>query len=441
MISDPETVVLAISPTRLAFISSQASMATRTSPRAPVEPSTRDSRELRFETQRGSLRRARWHAVRMLVRYSVLLGVDGFVFLVARESFRWLRMAIPELALIIPEGLLGGAQAATALLIGLFVVGGYREGDQWRSWKRVWEGVALGTGLVLWGNLFSGAPRWTILQWALVAVPLSVMLAAARTGLSFLVAAHRWKIGRKEPVLIVAPEDDFESTKQSRLFDLAGPFEIKRALLMNGEASVSGFVGDVLASIQDVSTVVVSGYLRPEVWGRLVDLSDAGAFRLLSMAGHGGPTVTSVRHLSLRGIPVTEVTTPSLRYHQLVLKRLFDVLVASTLLVLLSPVFLLVAVAIKLSSPGPILFTQERVGLGGRRFGIIKFRSMQVDAEEHLNDLTKESVYTDGRLFKIQSDPRVTRLGAILRAWSLDELPQLLNVLRGEMSLDRKSVV
>lgn len=119
---------------------------------------------------------------------------------------------------------------------------------------------------------------------------------------------------------------------------------------------------------------------------------------------------------------------------QLLAKRAVDVLASGAALVVLSPLMLAVAAAIKLTSPGPVLFSQDRVGMNQRRFRLYKFRSMVVDAEQkkkelaHLNEL-------DGPAFKIDRDPRVTTVGRFIRKTSIDELPQLINVLRGEMSL------
>jgi lipopolysaccharide/colanic/teichoic acid biosynthesis glycosyltransferase len=116
------------------------------------------------------------------------------------------------------------------------------------------------------------------------------------------------------------------------------------------------------------------------------------------------------------------------------LKRLIDVIGALTGLIICAPLMLLVAIAVKLDSPGPILFVQTRAGQGGTPFRMYKFRSMVGDAEARLND-----VIAQNRLplpvFKIPNDPRVTRVGRILRRFSLDELPQFVNVLKGEMSL------
>jgi exopolysaccharide biosynthesis polyprenyl glycosylphosphotransferase len=115
-------------------------------------------------------------------------------------------------------------------------------------------------------------------------------------------------------------------------------------------------------------------------------------------------------------------------------KRILDVVGSGLGLLLLSPVFLVLGLAVKLTSTGPILFVQNRCGLGGRRFRFFKFRTMCLDAEAkkdalaHLNEV-------QGPAFKLSRDPRVTRLGSVLRRASLDELPQLWNVLKGDMSL------
>jgi exopolysaccharide biosynthesis polyprenyl glycosylphosphotransferase len=115
-------------------------------------------------------------------------------------------------------------------------------------------------------------------------------------------------------------------------------------------------------------------------------------------------------------------------------KRLFDVVVTGSALLVLSPIMIAVALAVKLSSPGPVLFRQERVGRSDKPFHMLKFRSMVVDAEKRLAELS-EANEGAGPLFKMKDDPRVTRVGRFIRKTSLDELPQLFNVLRNEMSL------
>jgi lipopolysaccharide/colanic/teichoic acid biosynthesis glycosyltransferase len=115
-------------------------------------------------------------------------------------------------------------------------------------------------------------------------------------------------------------------------------------------------------------------------------------------------------------------------------KRTFDLVVSLTLLILFSPVLLAAAVATKLGDGGPVLFRQRRVGKGGATFAMLKFRSMVVGADTMRPDLAAHNV-SDGLLFRMKDDPRITPVGRILRRLSIDELPQLWNVVRGEMSL------
>lgn len=135
-----------------------------------------------------------------------------------------------------------------------------------------------------------------------------------------------------------------------------------------------------------------------------------------------------------QGLPLFELRPPVVAGLDWAVKRAFD-LVVSVLLVLVGlPLWLLIALAVKLDSPGPVLYRDRRVGLGERQFGMFKFRSMYVDAAARQAALEAENE-ASGPLFKIKDDPRVTRVGRVLRRYSLDELPQVLNVLRGEMSL------
>jgi exopolysaccharide biosynthesis polyprenyl glycosylphosphotransferase len=133
-------------------------------------------------------------------------------------------------------------------------------------------------------------------------------------------------------------------------------------------------------------------------------------------------------------IPVIGLRPADLTPWQRALKRAFDLVVASLLVLVLSPILLVCALAVRLTSPGPVLFKQARVGKDGSVFHMHKFRSMVADAEARLADL-QEQKDTDGPNFKLHHDPRVTKVGRILRAWSLDELPQFVDVLRGDMSL------
>jgi exopolysaccharide biosynthesis polyprenyl glycosylphosphotransferase len=134
-------------------------------------------------------------------------------------------------------------------------------------------------------------------------------------------------------------------------------------------------------------------------------------------------------------VPVLGLRRAELSRWQGLLKRAFDVAVSGLLLLVLSPILLICALAVRLSGPGPILFRQRRFGQHGNVFFVHKFRSMAADAERRQADLRATANDADGPLFKLHHDPRVTRVGRVLRGWSLDELPQLFDVLRGHMSL------
>src|SRR5579875_440326 len=136
----------------------------------------------------------------------------------------------------------------------------------------------------------------------------------------------------------------------------------------------------------------------------------------------------------VEGLPMLHVDLPQYAGVNHTVKRGIDLALAGLAFLLLSPVLGLVALAVRLDSPGPVLFRQERIGLAGERFTMFKFRSMVIDAEARLAELQRRNEGA-GVLFKMRADPRVTRVGAFIRRYSLDELPQLFNVLNGTMSL------
>ncbi|WP_255595825.1 exopolysaccharide biosynthesis polyprenyl glycosylphosphotransferase [Cellulomonas sp. C5510] len=170
-----------------------------------------------------------------------------------------------------------------------------------------------------------------------------------------------------------------------------------------------------------------------EVVGRQVERTHAGMALALPLVDVG---VHRLRRPSGGVVPLARVDLPAFRGHRYVAKRLLDVTGALAALVVLLPVLVAVAVAVKLSSPGPVLYAQRRIGRDGQPFEMLKFRSMVVGAHDRLGEVLAAEGVTDlGLFYKPKNDPRVTRVGRFLRRYSLDELPQLVNVLRGDMSL------
>ena len=135
------------------------------------------------------------------------------------------------------------------------------------------------------------------------------------------------------------------------------------------------------------------------------------------------------------GLPLLSIGAPQLTHTSRVAKRALDIVGSGLALIVLSPLFTLIALAIKLESPGPVLFRQPRAGRDRKTIRVFKFRSMYRDADLRKADYVADNSHGDGLMFKIKEDPRITGVGAVLRTLSLDELPQLFNVLRGDMSL------
>jgi exopolysaccharide biosynthesis polyprenyl glycosylphosphotransferase len=196
-----------------------------------------------------------------------------------------------------------------------------------------------------------------------------------------------------------------------------------------------GNVGQAVRAT-NADTVIVAGeprdranFIRDLGW----ELEGLGADLVIasSLTNVAGPRI---HFRPVEGLPLMHVELPNYDGGKHVLKRLLDVTLASLALLVLIPVFLVVAAAIRRDSAGPVLFRQERVGRNGATFRMLKFRSMVSTAEADLADLLDQN-QGSGLLFKMKNDPRITRVGRILRRYSIDELPQFWNVLVGDMSL------
>ncbi len=187
----------------------------------------------------------------------------------------------------------------------------------------------------------------------------------------------------------------------------------------------------------DVDAVAISGggNMRPENLRKLgweLAARDIGMILAPALTDVAGPRIHTQ---PVAGLPLIHVSTPKLTGGRKIAKRVFDIVGAGLLLAFLSPLFLAIASLIKVTSPGPIFYFQERVGLRGTTFRMVKFRSMKVDADAELHALLVSQGTANKPLFKIEDDPRVTSVGRLLRKYSFDELPQLLNVVGGSMSL------
>jgi exopolysaccharide biosynthesis polyprenyl glycosylphosphotransferase len=383
--------------------------------------------------------------IRSTVRATVLMASDVAVFAVVRAVIRLLRDSsilgadvAANVQGLIPRGFLGGWQFLTALLLALTVTGNYRAGDRRRDPTRLLLGVTLAAALTLWGSAWTRGFEMVALQFVSVTFGFSVAIVTQRLTLDWVVRSL--KRGRRPEaggVLVGRPEE-------------CNTPEI-RSISQEGEFTALGFVDtahpphpSALGSLRDLrrilettktDTVLLCGYLSENDFADVIDTALVARCQLLSVPRALRAAGVKPTLVWRAGQPVIELTTATLDAWQLLVKRLLDLVTSALGLAILSPVILMAALVLKLDSRGPVFFRQWRVGRAGRPFQILKFRSMVVDAEDRLSEVKSSSIYRDARLFKIVRDPRVTRFGAWLRKTSLDEIPQLFNVLKGDMSL------
>jgi exopolysaccharide biosynthesis polyprenyl glycosylphosphotransferase len=331
-------------------------------------------------------------------------------------------------------------QYALALGVGLAFAGTYARGDARRDLRRVFVGVLMGSTLALWQAL-----------WTAGLLPFLVTVAGASLALFALIA-----LGRRVSDHLVNAVFPPKPTPHRALFvgdpSRPGVARIYRQLVERRHMIPLGWLssngiprsGAVLGGLADVwtvlaampvDTVVLCGWLPNDDFDRVVEAATAAGCRVLAVSHYDEARGLHSRLVVHGGVSFVELAIPSLRARQLLAKRLVDVVVAGLGLIALLPLGAVLAAAIKLDSPGPVFFTQDRVGLGGRSFRFVKFRTMRDGADAEKASLAHLNHTGDPRLFKIPGDPRITSVGVWLRRWSLDELPQLWNVFRGHMSL------
>ena len=257
---------------------------------------------------------------------------------------------------------------------------------------------------------------------------------------------HRRRGGWAHRVLVVGSRDNVTHLAAELTREAYAGFEVVGVCIPGGaDDDDDGFTLPVVGSLTTVPEAVAASGADTVAVVPSVGLTPAALRRLgWALEGSGvdlvvAPALTDVAgprvHVRpVAGLPLLHVEAPQYEGPMRVVKGVFDRGVALGLLLVFSPVLIAIALAVHATSTGPVLFRQERVGRDGRAFTVYKFRSMIADAEEMLARLAELNEH-DGVLFKMRSDPRVTPVGRWIRRYSLDELPQLINVLRGEMSL------
>jgi len=400
---------------------------------------------LRLDLQQRARDNLQRHVLRAATRFTVLVLADLASFGLMRGLIRAVRddavvggWIADQIQAWTPRGILNGWQYAAALFVALVVLGCYGAGDRRRDARRLFAASALATALPLWMTIWVNGLEVAVAQYAITTLLVWLGLVADRFTVDRFVAWVR-------PPEANAARTLFVGTAEQCAQVAAGPaFRDRREFVSVGFVDVNvppaaesrGLV-EIARALHDsrAETVVLSGYLPHGLFNTVVEAALAAGCQLLSV-----PRATAIAGVHpttvwRRGQPLVELTAPTLKGWHLVVKRIVDLVGATVGLAVAAPVMLAVAMAIKLDSPGSVFFRQERVGRGGKRFRLAKFRTMVQDAEARRDALLEQNIYPDQRLFKMPADPRVTTLGRWLRRTSLDEVPQLMNVLRGEMSL------
>jgi exopolysaccharide biosynthesis polyprenyl glycosylphosphotransferase len=333
-----------------------------------------------------------------------------------------------------------GSQFPAAMVVGLALAGTYGRADARRDTSSMFAGIVLASALCLWRSAWTIGSVQVAIQFVGCVIFAWLPLVLERYGIDVMVSKVWPEQHRVERVLFVGdPSDPIASRVSDKLLGSGGMVSLGWVYDPTGPSD-DGCIGrldDYWNILHEAAadTAVVFGTLPSPIFDSVVEASTAAGCRILVVPRHEG--ASKLRHGVVwhRGLPFVELTVPSLRAQQLLVKRVIDALGAAIGLMLLSPAVLLLALAIKVDSAGPVFFSQERVGLGGRVFRFFKFRTMRVGADEEKQSLAHLNHTGDPRLFKIRNDPRVTRIGGWLRRWSFDELPQLWNVFVGDMSL------
>jgi exopolysaccharide biosynthesis polyprenyl glycosylphosphotransferase len=389
----------------------------------------------------GSMPSIRWPsaraAYRRLYRWVALTDVIGVEL--ALLGAYWIRFGVE----VPTDDFLLLLAAAPILVLAIFAAAKLYQAFRLapaEEFRRIVFAVSASLGVIMLDSFWLKANlsrAWVATSWVLA----MVFTLAARRLWHARFGSLREKGVLTFPTLIVG-----ENEEASRLLSImASPAFGFRPIGMVTTTDVGVDLGlPVLGSIEELDGVLAaSGAECVFVAASAVDQDDmkaiARAVRLAGVEVRITATLPEVLASRLTVQPLGGLTALSLQPvrlsgGQVVAKFTFDILVASCLLILLSPLLAVISVAVKLSSSGPILYRQQRVGLRGRPFTMLKFRTMRTGSERDVAQLRARH-HVDDVMFKMKDDPRVTRVGRLLRRFSLDELPQLFNVVRGDMSL------
>ena len=364
-----------------------------------------------------------------------LLPIDRIGPWLGPDGYDFLRFLLPGEPLPLVRRL-------TALVFCLVATRSYSYTDRAYHSGRIIAALTLGLALPRWTEIWSThlLARGTALAAVLFVIWAALILQ--RRMLTHSLRSLDPKALEPARTLIVGPAEVVAGVREDWLTRLAtsGEESSPPAFLGLSEGwpnDTQAGQGELYEALEasHADAVVLVGPLGDSALQSLMIAASSAGCRVFATRRRAFQRLDEPSFLLRRAEPLALLSRPALVGVQLVVKRVVDVTGALVGLVAGLPVILLIALGIRLTSRGPVFFRQVRVGLGGDPFTLLKFRTMVADAEARLPALSTANEYADSPLFKMRGDPRLTTIGRFLRRSSLDELPQLLNVLRGEMSL------
>ena len=378
----------------------------------------------------------RRHAVRLIKRL-LLLGIADVSAVVLIQSLVWALARSPSFPFMGGLPTPFGPAPAVVLLASLLVTGNYFRGVHLYQAARLAAASAVAAAVFLWPLVGIHGPLVVLQLFAVVAAVLWLILAAERQLTQWFLRAVWPGPKGATPAIVVERADAEQWNFDQMTTEFGGDYKPIGTLTLSRDGKQREALTRLAHAITGVGAeaVIVASHLDEDQVREVLDISLSAGCEFLYPARSvqiAGRRPLLVWH---QDEPFFELGAPLLKAQALVIKRAVDVVGAVAAVIIASPVMLAVALLIRLDSPGPVFFWQDRAGLGGRRFRMLKFRTMRVGADCEKEDLAHLNHTGDPRLFKIPNDPRVTRFGAWLRRWSIDELPQCWNVLIGDMSL------
>jgi exopolysaccharide biosynthesis polyprenyl glycosylphosphotransferase len=330
------------------------------------------------------------------------------------------------------------------LIVGLVFAknGLYRSRESRPGGSAIVASLAFSTLIVALFALVTGREFNSYATFFVVFVLAVILVTGLRASYDSATLSIMRSLGMRRRTLLAGRADALEELYSSLAAPLGGPEPEMLGIVADGPASVRGLsslgvMDDLAALVRDLRPhdLVLAGAELPD--SALLELADAcraSHTRLRFVPTTAELLLQRASFVPGQVVPLLELRPPVLTGIEWAVKRVFDVVVASLVLVLSSPALAVIALAVRFTSPGGVIYRDLRIGVGEGEFAMLKFRSMY-EGSHGLQESLEDRNDADGAIFKMRDDPRVTPVGRFIRRFSLDEMPQLVNVLRGEMSL------